>query len=208
MIDQELLTAFFEHPAGRAAVQQQRAKQLAKRQGLVAELEAIRQRRDKETPPLRAVEAKARQKVDEAKEALKAAEDELSSARRKLWSVTNSLSGQEKKLCGELQATADPMIDEFIEEMQQDTDATRQIPLTSNVDAGERNMVGRLFRGKVYSNKPAILARLAAATAAIEAAQDLKLVATTHEEIDKRLQLLRAGLPMVRTAFVCKMEAE
>ena len=151
----------------------------------------LRNRQQKELPPLAKSEKAADERVDEAREALRAAERAAAVATQEKRSHSNTLEGQINRHEIALRETADPAIDEFRQEMEALYDSDRHIPATDEEET--QYLHGNPVQVVVSTNRAARRERLRAIRDARPKAEELKLEAGV--DVAARLQEISDSIP-------------
>jgi hypothetical protein len=185
------------HPITRRLEQDFSREQLERRHQLVRDLKHLEsERHAAEATHRQTLDAKARQ-VLEARVALQAALTEQDVADRARWAALTSIDGAIAVARAELERSADPAIDLFIQELTNAFDETRQC---LHVKLLDQPLVGGGTQERTISNAPSIAARQAAIARARAAALALRLEAIPHADVETRLHALRASLPPISPA--------
>lgn len=182
-------------PAGQAVLQEARQARASEREEKIAALQRLREERREEG-------ARTREAVGEAREAEEAAEAALQEARKARWavereraSVNHRIERGIRELESDLRLSAPEAIAEFRDELFEMHENTRH--------RGFDRTYGRPnpFSGRTLSatNQESINRRLEAIRAATKAAARLRLEVASEEEVEERIEELRASIPEVES---------
>ena len=174
--------------------QQREDQRLNRCRELLAEREQIEAARDEASAKLSQAVTEAGREEKEAQAALAAAKRKRATASAESLSVTGKFRFKLANVTRELGTLAPSEIAEFIGEM---IDADQQTRLALRFD--ERRSEPHFISGKreqiISSNREAIMERIEAIRMAISEAKKMKISAIPREEIVKRLEELKIGLP-------------
>jgi hypothetical protein len=174
--------------------QQREDQRLNRCRELLAEREQIEAARDEASTKLSQAVTEAEREEKEAQTALAAAKRKRATASAESLSVAGGFRFKLANVSRELGTLASPEIAEFIGEM---IDADQQTRLALRFDEGrsEPHFISGRREQIISSNREAIIERIAAIRVAVSEAKAMKFSATPRDEIVRRLEELKNGLP-------------
>ena len=188
LTDRELLEDLRRSPRGQQIVAERQEARLAERRSLAEELGEVIDALEVNRPKMLAAEAKVAEQIRKAEERLEALRRSVGTVEER--QIRNRLEQRKTVLEGELLQTVPPEIDSFIAECQRSWEGVR--PRGVDVSPARRNALGEMEGGS--SNAASVKACLEGLREAQVAAEALKLVALTPDELGKRLDKIRDGI--------------
>ena len=194
-IQETVLSKIMASPMGVKLTAAAKREIFEHRQTLVQERERLEAVYEKRRPGLEAAVDKAQKHVDQIRDDLKAAEQAYTEALYARSSAATALdTARDRRINGELIATADPAIARFIHELH---DRRADIQGIGIETSEERTDSGGT---KYFSTKGTVHAALAGLRTATAAAEELKVAAV--EDLGKALRVIRRGIPAVTLELV------
>ena len=189
-----LLEQLKASPIGKQLEHDFEAETFKKRKAAADEIKRITAEEAKVLPGLLEAREKAKADVKAAQEAVQKAKKAYDRTFGAVWNVTVRANARRNEQEQILRGSYSEEIDKFKEEMNELLRLTR-LKGSEFRDHGGRSPVDDKWYGKVYSNREAVLVRLAYLQAAIAEAEELKLQALEPEKLTARLKEIRRKMP-------------
>ena len=191
LTDAELLEDLRNSPRTQQIVAERQEARLAERRSLAEELSEVIEGLTVNYPKLRDAEERLGKQIRRAEESLEALRRGYGAGEER--ETHNRLNGRKSLLEGELLQTAPAAINIFIKEVGDEWEAVRARGI--DVSPARRNPLGEMEGGA--SNAESVKACMEGLREAQRQAESLKFVALTADELRKRLDKIRAGIPAV-----------
>jgi hypothetical protein len=191
--DVATIERFLLSPVGQEMAAHAEEKRLARRKELAAEVDHLTAEAEKRGPELQAAIERAEAARRKAQEALREKDRALGAARRAHVEAGNRLEYEFGVRRRELEETASPRIQEFIDRVQAAVDSARNTRLLEH--PGRLNAVSERRTATVHPDPLNLSAYLGALRAAARAAEALKLEPLSEDEVGEALEAIRATIP-------------
>ena len=200
--DETILKRLVEGETGQRMAAAIMREAMAERIKISADIETLRRERGEKTAPLNADTAAKRAKLDAARAALAAAENEYNAAAQHEAATAGSydarIAATERKLIATAPACIDALLTE-LSDMESEAKATQILQRRQATNRINTRTSGTIM--KVYSNAASLRERLEAIRHAREEARKLKGRVLSDADINERLQQLRDTLPEIQMRF-------
>jgi len=196
---EEIVRGLLANPATIHAVATDPIQQPASavRQELFAQMVALREQQEQELIPLQVEAASLEVKLSEVLAQAQVLQIQLSNVRGQEFVRNLQLSTAMDRVTANLQASASPLILDFLVEMNTEFDRLTRLKPQFSRGTGERNLVTMVKPKFVYSNAPAIRRRVVAVLAARKRAEEMKTIDRSNSELAEEFASLRVGLPVI-----------
>jgi hypothetical protein len=184
---------FLLSPVGQEMAELAERKRLARRKELAAEVDALTADAEKRGLELQAAVERAQAAWRRAQEALREKERALGAARLAQVEAGNRAGYELGIRTRELEETASPRIQEFIDRVQAAIDSVRNTKIIEH--PGHLNAVTERRTATVHPDGRSLSAYLAALRSAARAAEALKLEPLTEDEVGEALEAILARIP-------------
>ncbi len=171
-------------------------KATAERKRIADELSMLNDSAERDYPKIVAAAERAAAAVRAAEAKLQEAKNAALAANGARLAASAKYTHRRAELEKELADSASPLIEVFVRWCRADMDATRR--KFSSRSWEEKNVITGARFPRSLNNSAAISARVAALFAAIEAANDMKLIADQNH-VAAAIEKIKAGLPRVDT---------
>lgn len=190
---------FLSSPTGKKILEEDRQRRVGDRADLVQQIEEIRAQRDRELPPLRKASDEARRRVDSIRNQLREAEEAYDEAAKAADRVSRGADGRVQRLQLQLRDTADPIIDDFLWQLRNYWDATRNTALIRLKEAERNAYTGTILKPAI-TNQDEVERWVQQKAAAAAAAEQLKYSATDDliSELHGIAASVTSGLETIR----------
>lgn len=187
---------FVETDGGKAALAEAEAQWRTERQEIQEELDRLKSGMAQAVPQAQAEVERARSVALESGALHRRNLEALAEAESRLRRASTGPEHRIAQLETQLRASADPRIDAFLIELQEEQERLRDTAdLIERVEYGKPDRQGKRQR---VSNMPSINARILAVVDAMRAADRLKV--QIGDDVEERLEELRASLPPIEPA--------
>ena len=167
------------------------------RQELFAQLVSLREQQEQELPPLRAEAARLEGMLNEVLRQAEELSSQLTNVHGQEFVRNLQLSTAMDRVTANLQASASPLILDFLVKMNTEFDRLTRLKPQHSRGTGERNLLTMVKPKFVYSDFPMIRRRVQAVLAARKRAEELKTIDRSDSELAEELESLREGLPVI-----------
>ncbi len=190
LTDKELLEDLRNSPRGQQIVAGRQEARLAERRSLAEELGEVISGLEANYPKMVAAEERLGEEIRKAEQRLEALRSGAAVEERQ---IRNRLDHRKGLLESQLTQTAPAEIGAFIDALYREEERVRNQGVS--IDPPRRNALGEMAGGG--SNLKSFTACIQGIRDACVKAEDLKLQALAPEELRKRLDKIRAGIPAV-----------
>jgi hypothetical protein len=190
-----LIERLLQSEVGQKLQQEDREQRAAERERHLQAFAQLKKQAIAELPGLVALRGKAEQERTAALEAVRIAQQKFNAAFTRCQSRSTHFGDEIEKHKRALTSTCDPCIDQFVADLDREAEHLRHMaPETSMTYSKSVRNLGEIVR---TTNRPRIVARLAAVVQARSVVQELKWSSLDGEPLKDRLAEIWVSLPRV-----------